>query len=172
VLEHHHVAVMRRGPGGGLFVAQPGVGSATEALALLLERRGIQPAHLFELRTAVELAIVDLAVKRLSDDGADGLRLAVDSERDAAEDDLPVVGHDVHVLLAAMVENPVLELLSLVLIRLTRMHQAPAPGAASVPRADLHKAHAAIVKAIMERDADLARRRMQRHLRAMAAWVR
>ena len=172
VLEHHHVAAMRRGPGGGLFVAQPGVESATDALALLLERRGIQPAHLFELRTAVELAIVELAVKRLTDDDADTLRRAIDAEQHAGEDDLPVVGHDVHGVLAGLVENPVLELVSLVLIRLTRLHQAPIPGANSVPRADLHKAHAAIVKAITERDGDLARRRMQRHLGAMAAWVR
>jgi DNA-binding FadR family transcriptional regulator len=172
VLEHHQVARMRRGPGGGLFVAEPGVEAVTEAVALQVDRLGMQPSHLFELRTAVELAIVELAVKRLTDDAADTLRRAVECEQHAGEDDLPVVGHDVHGVLAGLVDNPVLELVSLVLIRLTRLHQVPIPGADSVPRADLHKAHAAIVKAITERDGDLARRRMQRHLGAMAAWVR
>lgn len=172
VLEHHQVAVMRRGPGGGLFVAQPGVESATGALALLLERRGIEPSHLFELRTAVELAILELVVKRLTDERVDALRHALEIEERAPEEEIAVVGHDVHVELAGMVDNPVFELLSLVLIRLTRMHQAPAPGLGKPQPADVHRAHAAIVKAVTDRDVELARHRMRRHLGALRAWVR
>jgi DNA-binding FadR family transcriptional regulator len=37
---------------------------------------------------------------------------------------------------------------------------------------DSRNAHAAIVKAITERDADVAGRPMRRHLGAMRAWVR
>ena len=46
VLEHHQVARMRRGPGGGLFVAEPGVEAVTEAVALQIDRLGIGPEHL------------------------------------------------------------------------------------------------------------------------------
>jgi DNA-binding FadR family transcriptional regulator len=152
VLEHHQVAVMRRGPSGGLFVAQPGVDSATGALALLLERRGIEPGDLFELRMALELTIVDLAVQRLTDDRAAALRHAVELEANAPEDVIGEVGHDVHIELAAMVDNPVFELLSLVLIRLTRMHQAQAPGEGPPVAGDVHKAHRAVVEAIADRD--------------------
>jgi DNA-binding FadR family transcriptional regulator len=172
VLEHHQVARMRRGPGGGLFVAQPGVDSATGALALLLERRGIGPNDLFELRTAVELVIVDLAVKRLTDERADALRAAVELEQRAPDEEVSVVGHDLHAELAGMVDNPVFELLSLVLVRLTRMHQGVAPGQSRPRRGDVHKAHDAIVDAIVDHDVDLARHRMRRHLRAMRVWVR
>ncbi|MDP1908299.1 MAG: pyridoxamine 5'-phosphate oxidase family protein, partial [Hyphomicrobium sp.] len=36
--------------GGGLFVAEPGVEAVTEAIALQVDRLGMQPQHLFELR--------------------------------------------------------------------------------------------------------------------------
>src|SRR4029450_9421303 len=54
VLEHHQVPRMRRGPGGGLFVAEPGVEAVVDAVALQVVRTGIEPAHLFEVRSAVE----------------------------------------------------------------------------------------------------------------------
>jgi DNA-binding FadR family transcriptional regulator len=171
LLEHHHVATMRRGPGGGLFVAQPGVESATEALALLLERRGIKPDDLFEPRTALELAIVDLAITRLTDDDVAALHRAIAVEEQAPSEAVPTVGHDIHAVLAAIVGNPVIELLSLVLICLTRMHQQVIPGAKPPRRADVHKAHRAIVEAVVNRDAELARHRMHRHLAALRAWV-
>src|SRR3546814_20446629 len=50
VLEHHQVAKMRRGPGGGLFVSEPGVAATTEAVALHLHRLAIPTAQLFEVR--------------------------------------------------------------------------------------------------------------------------
>jgi DNA-binding FadR family transcriptional regulator len=179
LLEHHQVAVMRRGPGGGLFVAEPGAESVAAALALLLERRGIQPGHLFELRLVVELTVVDLAIKRLDDDRAAKLRLALDAERDAATSgsslEFVAVGHDVHGVLAGMVDNPVFELMALVLIQLTRLHQAvPAdPPVTSAPAAidDVIRAHAAIVEAVLARDVELARHRMRRHLAALHLWV-
>lgn len=172
VLEHHHVAAMRRGPGGGLFVVQPGVESAADALALLLERRGIRPGDLFELRTAVELAIVELAVKRMTDDDVVALRRVLDLEQEAPEEEIPDVGHDVHAELAGMVDNPVLELLALVLIRLTRLHQTAGTGSTPPRRSDVHRAHSAIVRAVADHDSDLAARRMRRHLDALRDWVR
>jgi DNA-binding FadR family transcriptional regulator len=173
LLEHHQVAVMRRGPGGGLFVAEPGVESVTAALALLLGRKGILPAHLFELRLAVELNVVDLAVKRLTDERAAQLRQALEVERTIPPEDFNVVGHDVHAVLAGMVDNPVFELLTLVLIRLTRMSQPVITGPNALTRssAEVVRAHGAIVEAIVVRDLELARHRMRRHLSALHTGV-
>jgi DNA-binding FadR family transcriptional regulator len=170
LLERHQIAVMRRGPGGGLFVTRPGTSSAAGALALLLERRGIRPADLFELRVAVELTILELAVKRLDDRRAATLQRALDDERRASVDEYPDVGHDLHGVLAGLVDNPVLELLSLVLIRLTRRHQSGGPPTTTMS-ADTHRAHVAIVDAIVARDVELARHRMRRHLAAMSSFV-
>jgi len=172
LLEHHQIATMRRGPGGGLFVLQPGIESACDAIALLLERRGIRPSDLFELRRAVELAIVDLAVKRLDEDRSGLLLEALAEERLASEEEFPAVGHDLHVVLAGIVDNPVLELISLVLIRLTWLHQAAPPDMSRIPTEDVIRVHSAIVEALLDRDVELTRHRMRRHLEALAAWVR
>jgi DNA-binding GntR family transcriptional regulator len=85
------------------------------------------------------------------------------------------LGHDVHSALAAVGGNPVLELLTLVLVRLTLLRVAvpagaPRPGP-EVARELVH-VHAGIVDAVVARDRDLARRRMRRHLEALVAWVR
>ena len=59
VLEHHQVAAMRRGPGGGLFVTQPDLAAITEAFALCFDRLGVDQGQLAEVRTAVDQAIAE-----------------------------------------------------------------------------------------------------------------
>ena len=68
---------MRRGPGGGLFVAEPGVEAVTEAVALQIDRLGIGPEHLREVRAAVELVVLDLVMARLDDAGVARLEAAL-----------------------------------------------------------------------------------------------
>jgi DNA-binding FadR family transcriptional regulator len=172
LLEHHQIAAMRRGPGGGLFVVKPGVESAAEAIALLLECRGIEGRDLFEVRMAIELRIVELAVKRLNGSGAARLRQALVDESGASREDFATVGHDLHAVVASLVGNPVFELLTLVLIRLTRFHQRQSSSGPADPSSAVLAVHTAIVDAIIDRDSELAIHRTRRHLEAMAAWVR
>lgn len=173
VLEHHQVARMRRGPGGGLFVVEPGVEAVTEAVALQVERLGMQPAHLFELRGAVEMVVLELAIDNLDEAGERRLREALDAERAAIGVDFAVMGHDLHGVLAAVAGNRVIELLVLVLVRLTRIHSAAPPGAEdTLPAKDVMHVHDRIVEAILARDAELARHRMRRHLDALREWSR
>src|SRR5262245_31065883 len=54
LLEHHQIARMRRGPGGGLFVFEPSASAVTEIAAIYLARRGIRPDSLAESRMGVE----------------------------------------------------------------------------------------------------------------------
>ena len=68
LLEHHQIARMRRGPGGGLFVMAPSTNAVTEVAAIYLARRGMQLAELAEMRTGVEVAITDLAAERIDDE--------------------------------------------------------------------------------------------------------
>ncbi len=173
VLEHHQVARMRRGPGGGLFVAEPGAEAVTEAVALQVDREGIEPRHLFEVRGAVEMAVLDRVMATIDDDGAARLRGALAAERAATGEAFLVVGHDLHNVLAAVAGNPVLELLTLVLVRLTRLHASmPADAPDPLPTQDVVDVHQRIVEAVLAGDAELARRRMRGHLEALVAWVR
>ncbi len=64
LLEHHQIATMRRGPGGGLFVSAPSVRGVSDVVAVYLARRDISMADLVELRVRVEMALVDLAIAR------------------------------------------------------------------------------------------------------------
>lgn len=172
VLEHHQVARMRRGPGGGLFVAEPGAAAITEAVALHLDRRGITPADLFEVRGAVEMAILELVVGHLDEGGAAQLQHALDTEGSASRESFPDIGHDLHAVLADVAGNRVLTLLALVLIRLTRIHQASPPGAPDpLPTKEVHRVHQRIVEAVLARDLELARFRLRRHLDALSNWV-
>jgi DNA-binding FadR family transcriptional regulator len=173
VLEHHQVARMRRGPGGGLFVAEPGVAATTEAVALHLHRLAITPAQLFEVRTAVEIAVLERGVGRLDDDDVAMLQQALEAERSATVEELRDLAHGVHTVLAGTSGNRVLELLSLVLLRLTRIHQGTEPRRKIGPRAahDLAHVHERIVEAVVARDVEVARMRMRNHLHALADFV-
>lgn len=174
VLEHHQVARMRRGPGGGLFVMEPGLEAVTDAVTLHVDRLGIEPAHLFAVREAIEMVVLDLVTAKMDDDVAARLEEALAAERAASTIEYAVMGHDFHAVLASVAGNRVIELLGLVLVRLTRIHSAAPPEAAGapVPTQDAFHVHERIVEAILAGDLDLARHRMRRHLRALVRWVR
>jgi DNA-binding FadR family transcriptional regulator len=173
VLEHHQVARMRRGPGGGLFVAEPGIEAVTDAVALQVARQGIEPAQLFEVRSAVEMAVLDRVMATVSAEGAARLQAALETERTASRADFAVVGHDLHNVLAEVAGNPVSELLTMVLVLLTRLRVATPAGAPDpFPTQDVVDVHHRIVDAVLAGDHDLARHRMRRHLDALVDWVR
>ncbi len=176
LLEHHQIATMRRGPGGGLFVSAPSVRGVSEVVAVYLTRRGISMADLVELRIRVELALVDLAITRVDTDGeaAADLRAAFDHERELSVAEFADGGHDLHAVIAGLAGNRALELVALVLIRLMRLHQVEEVSDAQRARAaaDVSRAHGAIAGAIAGGDTELARRRMRRHLKVVGMYLR
>ncbi|MDO8392039.1 MAG: FCD domain-containing protein [Actinomycetota bacterium] len=174
LLEHHGIASMRRGPGGGLFVAAPAIDATSAAAAVYLDRRGVQARHLFELRSIVEMAVLERVIDRLDQPMIDRLRAVQDVERAASTDRFRVVGHDLHVVLGELSGNRVLALCTDVLVRLSRERGAVPADApdAELPTTDVVHTHDRIVDAIVARDSEKARARMNRHLNALARWVR
>jgi DNA-binding GntR family transcriptional regulator len=66
-----------------------------------------------------------------------------------------------------------LELLTVVLMRLSSWHVAVPPGAPDPrPAREVVRAHERIVEAVVAGDGELARRRMRRHLDALVDWMR
>jgi DNA-binding FadR family transcriptional regulator len=173
LLEHHSIATMRRGPGGGLFVTEPRLSTVSDTVALYLERRGMGVESLAELRTGVELAALDRVLDKVDDGVRGALDDALDAERSASDVDfVEVVGHDLHTALARLTRNPLLELLVLVLLRLTRRHIVNPTGAR--PRGvidELTHAHSRIAEAVLAEDRELARHRMRRHLDAIQPYM-
>src|SRR5215469_16276475 len=133
LLEHHQIARMRRGPGGGLFVFEPSASAVTEIVAI----------YLAELRTGVEVAIAGLAASRIDRDGAALMREALEREAASPDDEQADVVLDVHVAVAGAAHSRVLELIALVLIRLSRLYEIErlAPKGSQHVRAEVLRAH-------------------------------
>ncbi len=174
LLEHHGVARMRRGPGGGLFVVEPSPYAVTDVAAVYLARRGISMSELAELRSAIEIALVRMASARIDDEEIDELHDALDREARGTREDRVEVIHDLHAVIAKAAHNRALELVALVLIRLSRLYQIDRLPAARQKAIDVevHRAHAGIARAIEAGDVEAAERRMRRHLGALTSVMR
>ncbi len=173
LLEHHDVARMRRGPGGGLFVLAPGADAVTEMVAIYLARRRMQPDELSDMRTGVEVAITDLAAERIDEAGIGGLHDALMREQTSGSERAEAVD-DLHAAVAAAAQNPALNLVALVLIRLSRVQQSerPAPKMRRQIQAEVLRTHTGIAEAVAAGDRELARHRMRRHLEALGSLAR
>jgi DNA-binding FadR family transcriptional regulator len=174
LLEHHQIARMRRGPGGGLFVFEPSAAAVSDVAAIYLARHGLRLSDLAEVRTGVEVAIAGLAATRIDDEAMMAIKEALDREAKTPEDERPDVVHDLHAAVAAAAGNRVLELIALVLIRLSLIYQIEqlAQGAREEISAEVMRAHEGIAAAVGAGDQELARHRTRRHLDALGALMR
>jgi DNA-binding FadR family transcriptional regulator len=171
LLEYHHIARMRRGPGGGLFAVEPSAEAVTDIVAIYLARRRTELSQLTELRTAVEVAIVGLAADRLDDEARAGIVVSLEREAASTEEERAHIGHDLHASLAFASGNRALELVALVLILLSRLNQVetPAPSAIDRIRTEILRTHSAIADAVIGGDQELARHRLQKHLEILTS---
>ncbi|MCW2717954.1 MAG: GntR domain protein [Pseudonocardia sp.] len=172
LLEYHSVARMRRGPGGGLVVAEPEPDASIDTMALYLDYRAVGPQHLQIVREAVELGTLERVIARREDpDVALRLDAAIDRTDEATAPGRTGADH-FHTELADLSGNPVLGLFLRILTELWSRHTAntasPAPGPDA---ADAVVAiHRRILDALLEGDGGVARHRMRRHLEALTAW--
>jgi DNA-binding FadR family transcriptional regulator len=171
LLEHHQIARMRRGPGGGLFVFEPSPIAVSEVAAIYLARHGMRLSDLAEVRIGVEVAIAGLAAARIDAEGAVAIKNALDCEAKTPQDEQADVVHDLHAAVAAAAGNRVLELIALVFIRLSLIYQIEqlAVGAREQISAEVLRTHEGIAAAVEAGDQELARHRMRRHLAALGA---
>ncbi|WP_330186364.1 FCD domain-containing protein [Dactylosporangium sp. AC04546] len=179
LLEHHHVAFMRRGPGGGLVVAEPDPDAMAHAAAVYLRYRRVNPPDLFEARTALELAAVRSAAENIDEAGIVRLRAALEHESGFLGGESDATIHDFHVVVARLSGNPALDLFINVLTQLSAARflgtealfdkRAARSVSSSKQVEEVHRAHEAIAEAIIAGDAALAQHRTMRHLNALAA---
>src|SRR5882757_2948248 len=181
LLEYHSVARMRRGPGGGLVVAEPDPSASIEAMALYLDFQGIEIDHLRAVREAVELACLDGVAERIGEpDVARRLRAVLHGTEadnpfgDSAPEHLGELSHLLHVELAELAGNPVLALFLRILITLwARQGEVAVPDGAEPlleTGGGITRAHQGIVDALLVGDGGLARHRMRRHLGVLTEW--
>lgn len=173
LLEHHQIARMRRGPGGGLFVFEPSTAAVTDVVAIYLARKGMRLADLAELRTGIELALTGMAADRIDAAGQARLDEALEREKSSSAAEQAEAIHDLHAAVASAARSRVLELVALVLIRLSRLHQIErlAVKARRQVAAEVLRTHEGIAAAVRTGDRELARHRMRRHLDALASLI-
>lgn len=170
IVDHHGVAEMRRGPGGGLVVCTPDLGAMVRAVSLQLHFERIKPEQVLEARRSIEVEVARLAAQRITADGKAQLRelLAAEEQRiketreqDRSRGDLP--SHDFHVLLADLTGNPAMSLFVQMINRVLG-EMAPKVNSLEETAAEVHRIHVRIAEAVLAGDADAAVRRMDRHL--------
>uniref|UniRef100_A0AAU2AAM6 FCD domain-containing protein n=1 Tax=Streptomyces sp. NBC_00093 TaxID=2975649 RepID=A0AAU2AAM6_9ACTN len=175
LVEHHQVARMRRGPNGGLIVCAPDAGPATRAMVIYLEYVGTSVTDLLQARQLLEPIAAGLAADRITEEGIATLRATLDSEL-AHWDDPSVHSQDpLHPVLGQLSGNPVLHLFIDVLTRLTARY---AHTSRRVSKAEMHtaketshRAHRAVVEAVISDDGARAQTELTAHLESVAAWI-
>jgi DNA-binding FadR family transcriptional regulator len=174
LVEHHQVARMRRGPGGGLLICEPDAGPATRAVVIYLEYLGTTLGDLLNARLLLEPLAASLAAERIDEAGIDRLRAVLRAE-ERWRPGLPAPRDEFHIALAEQSKSPVLQLFVEILMRLTTRNalRSRADSATEAIEAidHMHSAHTAIVAAVTTGDAARAKTLSERHVEAVTAWL-
>lgn len=178
LLEQREVAEMRRGPGGGLIITAPEASAVQRAASTLLRYQKVDVTQLIDARVDIELACLQLAIDRLDEDDVAFLRTMIEEEAQLISGDSETRElRNFHVELASMSRN---KPMSLFVSILTELQAEFSPqmigdemareghGVSSTDAGASHRAHAAIVDAIVTGDVALAVHRMRRHLNAIS----
>jgi DNA-binding FadR family transcriptional regulator len=174
LVEHHQVARMRRGPGGGLLICEPDAGPATRAVVIYLEHLGTSIEDLFNARLVLEPLAAALAAERIDEAGIAQLRTVLRAEEDW-KPGLTLPRDDFHTVLAQRSKNPVLHLFIDVLMRLTRRYVRASRAGSATEAIEAIEAmrcgHADIVAAVTAGDSARAKTCSERHVAAVTAWL-
>ena len=163
LVEHHQVARMRRGPNGGLLIAEPDAVPATRAVVIYLEYQGTTITDVLNARLLLEPLAASLAAERIDEAGIDRLRAVLNA----------MLPDEFHVALAQRAKNPVLQLFIDVLMRLTARHvQGSAANSAAVQAVNqMRGAHSDIAAAVTAGDSARAKTLSECHVESVTAWL-
>ncbi len=174
LVEHHQVARMRRGPGGGLLICRPDAGPATRAVVIYLEYLGTTLGDLLNARLVLEPLAASLAAERIDEAGIDRLRAVLRAE-EHWQPGVAALRDEFHIALAEQSKSPVLQLFIDILMRLTARYalQSRADSATEAVEAvdQMHHDHSDIVAAVTAGDSARAKTLSERHVEAVTAWL-
>jgi DNA-binding FadR family transcriptional regulator len=169
IVEHHNLARMRRGPGGGLMVTEPDTNAVLRAAELYLGYCHVRDGQIFEARSALELASVKAAAERITPEGIERLRDTLRLERQQDEGVLTAEHPaDLHNVIAGLADNPAIALFISVLAELARVRSVSTISDLGEEMPGYHRAHEAIAEAVISGDVALAQHHMRRHLEYVA----
>jgi DNA-binding FadR family transcriptional regulator len=171
ILEVQNLVRVKAGRAGGAFVQRPSTASMASSVTMLIRGRQIKLADLMETREALEPFCAELAaLKRTPSDLStlDRANTAI-ADPDAELSRFLQANLDWHVGVAVASHN---ELLIGFMTALSQAIYAGTENAAFIDesvRAVTARAHKSITRAIRDKDAEAAGRRMRRHVHTYAA---
>ncbi len=173
ILEHEGLLRVRRGPGGGYYGARPDEAALERSIAAWLRVHGSNQHEALEMITLLECELIAAATR--CDDAEQYRALAELGARiDACDTTEQRVAFEetLHDILFAMVDRPLVELLSRVTMRHYKTAPLPAlfPGEAGI--AMWKAGRRRTVQAILQRDEALARFEADRHREETLARMR
>lgn len=171
ILEVQNLVRVKAGRAGGAFVQRPSTASMASTVSMLIRGRQIKLADLMETREALEPFCAELAAAKRTSEDLEVLDRANEAIADPKADlsKFLQANLDWHVGVAMASHN---ELLIGFMTGLSQAIYAATENAAFVDtsvRDVTARAHKSITKAIREKDADTAGRRMRRHVHTYAS---
>ncbi|SEG88542.1 DNA-binding transcriptional regulator, FadR family [Thermomonospora echinospora] len=174
LLEHHQVARMRRGPGGGLVICAPDAEPTVRAVVIYIEYANADLRDVLHARRLIEPLVGRLVTERINERGIAALRNALAAEI-PPKDPGGWADNLFHAMLSEMTGNPVLQLFTDVLEQLAFRYVSLA---ARIPLAEVlrfteisYRQHAEIVDATVAGDAPRAQIKLIEHLDEVAEWL-
>ena len=169
LLEYHMVARMRPGPGGGLVVMEPNSDVVARAMALYLSYAGVGSKQLLEVRGVMEGHAAALVAANISKVQQGRLKAFLADECDHVEQSF-LYARNFHLQVAEMSGNPVIALFVRCLVDLTAQQTTPLKARREAARR-VNDVHSRVADAIISGDAELARRRMTKHVLALDPYL-
>lgn len=170
-LEHMGLLTVKRGSGGGVFVAEPSLEPFSRFFTLLLSMGKASVNEITQARLMFEPGVAALAAQNAEPDQVTALRRAHQEYEAAVLGDQPrkMADMEFHVILAESSRNQVLEMLLKALVpllfRTVQDHE--------FTRGDRMKGileHEAVLLAVEARDPAAAQEAMSEHVRRMATY--
>jgi DNA-binding FadR family transcriptional regulator len=175
LVEHHKMARMRRGPNGGLLVAAPDAGPATDAVVIYLEYIGTTIEDLMYARQLLEPLAASLAAQNITETGIGRLRATLTEEIMRRDEPGVFAQENLHVTLGELSGNPVLQLFVEILTRLTTRYAHTArrltPTEVEQDKDTTLHWHSEIIDLVVDGDGGRASSRLADHLADVSGWL-
>lgn len=171
IVEFDGLAMMKRGPSGGLFSSSPDGDAVTHALSVCLRYLSTDVADIYEARLTIETRCAGLAAARITEKGRTALQEIVEEEGAAVDigDRASYLNcvRNFHIAIADLSQN---HFHSLVVRSLFELTEQLSPWPSDLRRLEsmvnAHVAHEKIAEAIFSGDEALASMRMRSHTKA------
>jgi DNA-binding FadR family transcriptional regulator len=180
ILESEHIIAIKRGARGGAHVLVPDTGAAGRYAGALLQYRGTTLADLYEARTHLEAAAVEMLARKRSAADLRKLDAAVAESESALPDPVAYAEkHELqfHRLLIELAGNQTMTVLLDMLLSISELHNQsflrthPVDDASTGSARAAQRAHAKVVELIRAKSADKAVAFWRTHLRSVTEYM-